>query len=517
MHQQISLFRRLGAALSGWLLVCLLLGAVPGNAQNLIPNGGFEAYRNCPRQSNQLEEALPWYNPTRATPDFYNLCNPAFRSALPAHTGQGMAGLFFDRDWAEYFAVKLTAPLKANSCYYFSMYITTDAPGKYIAGTIGAGFTPQPVESTNSLLLPVRPQILDRQTGRRPRLTWERIDGVFEAVGNEQYALIGSFNTLPAFLGFYDIFIDDVSLVPVKLDLGADTTLCGRQSTLKLDATTPGATEYRWDDGSTQPTRLVTRPGLYSVTAITSCKTFTDAIKVDYALDFDLGRDTTLCQGQTLTLTVPDAPGASFRWQDGSTQNTLTVRGPGQYRVVVKQATCTIADSILARFILPPTLELGPDRDLCGAETVTIEPVVTEGTFFWQDQFTDLRRLVSQSGVFRAGVRNDCATVLDSVRISYGACDCVLYAPTAFSPNNDGLNDVFLAYGCGDMTITSMVVFDRWGEVVFQTQAPPFQWNGFYRDKRCDPGVYAWRVDYLLKQGDSQIRNREQGSLILLR
>jgi len=395
------------------------------------------------------------------------------------------------------------------------MFVATDTPNKYLPGTVGASLSRQPLTTPTTNFIPAGPQILDMQP-TLPRLSWQPVSGVFKAEGGEQNLLIGSFKRAPAFLGFYYLYVDDVSLVPIELDLGKDTTLCGRSSTLKLDATTPGATDYRWQDGSTRPTLLVTRPGKYSVTAITSCVVLTDSITINYALDFDLGRDTTLCQGQSLSLAVPPAPGATFRWQDGTTSNTLTARAPGQYRVEARQATCLTADSLQVRFILPPRLELGPDQNLCGAETFLIEPVAAEGTFFWQDQSADRNRLVSQSGVFRAGVRNDCATVLDSVRISYGACDCVIYAPTAFSPNDDGLNDTFLPYGCGDITITSLVVLDRWGEVIFQTQAPPFRWDGHYQGNRCDAGVYAWRVNYLLRQNDTQTQNRTQGSLMLL-
>ena len=515
MHQLLFLFRRFRSTQLGWVLGCLLLLPVLTGAQNLIPNGSFETYRNCPQLDNLLQEATPWYNPNRATPDFYHQCFDVGQTPLPPRTGQGLARLFFDQGWEEYLAVALTKPLEADQCYYFEMYIATDTPNKYIKETIGASLTTQPVSITTTDFIAAGPQILDGGIAP-PQLTWQQISGVFKARGGEKYALIGSFKKAPPFLGFYYVFIDDISLVPIELDLGADTTLCGRQSTLKLDATTPGAIYYRWDDGSTQPTRLVTRPGEYSVSVTTACKNLTDSIKVDYALDFDLGRDTTLCRGQTLSLRVPNAPGASVSWQDGTTQNTLTVREPGQYRVVVKQATCTVNDSIKVRFILPPTLELGPDHDLCGAETVTLEPAVTEGNFFWQDQFAGVQRLVNQSGVFRAGVQNDCATVMDSVRISYGACECVVYAPTAFSPNGDGLNDLFLPYGCGDITITSLAVFDRWGEVIFQCQAPPFHWNGLYHNRLCAPGVYAWRIDYLLKQGDRQTANQKQGALVLL-
>ena len=381
----------------------LLHGRVMG--QNLIPNGNFETYRNCPRLDNLLAEAPPWFNPNRATPDFYHQCFQTGQVPLPPHSGQGVARLFFDQGWSEYLGVRLTKPLLADVCYYAEMYVATEIPNKYLTETIGAYFSEQPLTGTTTTMFSARPQMLDRlPQGSITALKWQRIGGAFRAKGGETYATIGSFNKAPPFLGFYYLFVDDVSVVPIDLDLGKDTTLCGRKSTLLLDGTTPGAIEYRWNDGSTNPTVRVSRPGKYSVTAVTSCKVFTDSITVDYALDFDLGNDTTLCRGQSLTLTVPVVSTASYQWQDGSAQNTLVVKQQGMYTVRVTQATCVAADTIDVRYILPPTLDLGPDKELCGAETYTIEPVSTEGKFKWIDGFPDPDRTVSNSGLFRAGV-----------------------------------------------------------------------------------------------------------------
>lgn len=503
-----------------WLLmwlVAFLPELVSG--QNLIPNGGFETYRNCPRQDNQLSEAIPWYNPNRATPDFYHQCFETGQMLLPPHSGQGAGRLFFDGGWGEYMGVQLKEPLRAKECYYFEMYIATDTPNKFLTETFGAYFSANALkDQTTTAVFPVRPQILDGQPNNTmPRLQWQRVSGFVNAIGGEQYVTIGNFYRSPAFLAYYYLFVDDISLVPINLELGKDTTLCGRKSTLLLNATTPGASDYRWNDGSTKPTLLVTRPGKYSVTALTSCKTLVDSITVDYALDFDLGADTTLCNGQTITLKVPTNATSTYQWQDGSQQNTFTVKQEGRYSIQVTQASCVAADSINVRYIRPPQLELGPNQELCGAELFTIKPTVADGKFRWLDQTAGTERTVSSSGVYTASVQNDCATVIDSIGIDYSACDCILYAPNSFTPNDDGQNDIFLAYGCGDITITSLAIFNRWGEVVFQTAAEPFQWNGYYRGEACETGVYAWRINYKLNQRGTIKPGQQQGALQLIR
>jgi len=503
-----------------WILLWLSL-MLPGLAlsQNLIPNGSFENYRNCPEHDNQLQEAPPWYNPNRATPDFYHQCFQAGQMQLQPHTGAGVAHLFFDQGWAEYLAVPLTRALDAGQCYYFEMYVALETPKKYLTQSLGVALSEQPIKGTTTGLMPAPAQITEDQlrTTDAP-LQWKRVFGVVTARGGERYLTIGNFSTLPPFLGYYYLYIDDVALQAVKLDLGRDTTLCSRVDTYRLNAETPGAIDYKWNDGSTSPTLLVTKPGRYSVKVTTACQTLQDSITVDYALDFSLGRDTTLCQGQDLTLRAPAGRGgATYRWQDGSAQDTYVVREAGTYSVQVTQAGCTASGRIGVRYVLPPRLELGPDQELCGAEVFTIKPTIAEGRFTWQDGFAGEERTVSQSGVFRATVSNACATVLDSVGIDYEACGCALYAPDIFTPNNDGYNDLFQPFGCGDITITSLAIFNRWGQVIYQTSQPPFQWDGRYRDSASPAGVYTWSIQYGLNQRNKVTRKNRQGSLSLVR
>jgi gliding motility-associated-like protein len=497
-------------------LVAGLLGHTQG--QNLVPNGGFENYRNCPHTANLLAEATPWYNPNRATPDFYHNCFPTGQVPLPPHSGEGVADLYFDQGWEEYLGVQLTEVLKAGECYYFEMYVATETPAKYLAETLGVHFSAQPLSSTTTELFNVVPQILDNRTRASVEaLKWYKLSGTFKARGGEHYITIGDFGRYPPFLGYYYVFIDDVALIPTHLNLGRDTTLCGRQSTRLLDATVPGAIDYNWSDGSIKPELLVTKPGTYTVSVTTSCTILRDTITIDYALDFDLGPDTTLCQGEALRLSVPANAAATYRWQDGSEQNIFTVRQTGLYSIRVTQANCIVTDSIRARFIPPPKLDLGPDQELCGLATFTIKPTVSEGKFSWQDQFASVERMVNKAGVFWAKVVNDCATVTDSIAIDYGACDCVLYAPNLFTPNNDGQNDVFVPLGCGDITITSLTIFNRWGEVVYYTTSPPFQWDGNYHGEPGPIGVYAWSVQYQLSRHNKITAGQQQGPLSLIR
>ncbi|NCP45110.1 MAG: gliding motility-associated C-terminal domain-containing protein, partial [Flavobacteriales bacterium] len=72
----------------------------------------------------------------------------------------------------------------------------------------------------------------------------------------------------------------------------------------------------------------------------------------------------------------------------------------------------------------------------------------------------------------------------------------LFYIPNSFTPNDDGTNDVFRAYGEGiDLSNFKMYVFDRWGEKIFETDDITDGWDGTYRGSPVANGVYVWRIE----------------------
>lgn len=93
-----------------------------------------------------------------------------------------------------------------------------------------------------------------------------------------------------------------------------------------------------------------------------------------------------------------------------------------------------------------------------------------------------------------------------------------VYIPNAFSPNNDGINDHFTVFGGkGIRQVKTLKVFSRWGELIFYGHDFPandldFGWDGKFRDKTMQPGVFAWLAEIefldgqlLIEKGDVTI------------
>jgi gliding motility-associated-like protein len=75
------------------------------------------------------------------------------------------------------------------------------------------------------------------------------------------------------------------------------------------------------------------------------------------------------------------------------------------------------------------------------------------------------------------------------------------YVPSSFTPNGDGLNDIFRAIPVGISYTEYFRVYNRYGQMVFQTNRWLQGWNGSYLGKSQDPGTYIWMVKGLDKNG----------------
>jgi gliding motility-associated-like protein len=99
-----------------------------------------------------------------------------------------------------------------------------------------------------------------------------------------------------------------------------------------------------------------------------------------------------------------------------------------------------------------------------------------------------------------------------SVRINVQG-DPPVYIPNAFTPNGDGMNDQFFVYGEGIKTLQVMV-FNRWGEKVFETDNQSVGWDGYYKGELQPPGVYVYVVDLLYLNNRKRVK---EGSITLIR
>ena len=67
--------------------------------------------------------------------------------------------------------------------------------------------------------------------------------------------------------------------------------------------------------------------------------------------------------------------------------------------------------------------------------------------------------------------------------------------PNTFTPDNDGINDVFEISG-GNLLEMECLIFNRWGEIIHTMKSPNDHWNGTYNGVNCQDGTYIWKLIY---------------------
>lgn len=245
-----------------------------------------------------------------------------------------------------------------------------------------------------------------------------------------------------------------------------------------------------------------------------------DTVVVDAEFDpLDIGKDTLLCMGDSY-LVSPKTDYATYRWSDGSEGSELVIRETGDYMLsITTEGGCIDADTVYVQFAERPNVSLEPSLSLDIGESTVISPDVNSEedlSYNWSPpdglSCTDCLSPTAtpqsnRSYTFEAFNESQCvdsASILINVKNNAG-----LIFPNVFSPNGDNVNDIFDFVIVSDLVqeVRSFNIYNRWGEEVFTQMnidipSSNHGWNGSWKDRIVDSGVYIYVVEVLLTTGE---------------
>ena len=144
--------------------------------------------------------------------------------------------------------------------------------------------------------------------------------------------------------------------------------------------------------------------------------------------------------------------------------------------------------------VLPnPSPYLGVDTLLCAGDSLVLYAGKFT-TYTWQDGSAQDHITVKKPGLYSVSVSNNCGSATDEIIIKEEICG--IYFPTAFSPNNDGLNDLFKILRPNNLTEYHLSVYNRWGQKVFETFDYSKGWNGIYNGQLQSSQTFVWYCEY---------------------
>lgn len=259
-----------------------------------------------------------------------------------------------------------------------------------------------------------------------------------------------------------------------------------------------GIASYKWSTGDSLPNITIKKNGRYWVEASNFCGKVSDTFNVTFGplANFRMPGSVNFCKGDSVLLNAY-TPGATYLWQDGSTDSVYMVRKAGKYRVSVTKQGCMLVDTVVANQFSPPIVSLGNDTTICGNDSI----IYALGDFGagtkikWQDSSFSNIYAVKRPGKYFVSLSNSCGASSDTVIVS--DCDCKFFIPSAFTPNIDTLNEVFIPKGCTSIISTyKFTIYNRWGEQLFETGDVNTGWNGKFHNEFCPTGVYVYIIRY---------------------
>jgi gliding motility-associated-like protein len=171
---------------------------------------------------------------------------------------------------------------------------------------------------------------------------------------------------------------------------------------------------------------------------------------------------------------------------------------------------CDSIRTLILNVDTEPLPDLGPNKELCVGDTIQLYPGLY-ASYLWQDNSTNDRFVVNQTGTYSVTVTNACGSASDAVTIR--SVDCVILFPNAFTPNGDGRNDYFKILNAFDLTDYTLTIYNRWGQLVYSTTDFRQGWDGQLKGQPQDPGLFVYYSSY--KKDNIPVTTK--GTFILIR
>jgi gliding motility-associated-like protein len=338
-----------------------------------------------------------------------------------------------------------------------------------------------------------------------------------------------------------------------QLAVSNDTTLCSTDEVVVLSANSFGtSTTYQWS--STNQFTDILNPNLNQATLTVSpdetttyyvqvsnngCTLYDSVTVFQAASGFVVSDDAAICLGSSLVLSAFSTnplDNLTYTWTpegvvvgDNTLSNVTVSPTESQYVWVtaINGAGCVLMDSVWVEVDPLPLIDVvataTPDTIISGGNSLLNVTPTSGYTYSWEPSATLNNAQISQpiaspntTTTYVVTVAGNGCEKRDTVVVYVREVVCGppdVFVPNAFTPNTDNKNDFLYVRG---NNIAELVfrVYDRWGELVFETFDQSTGWDGTYKGKLCDPAVFVYYLEILCIDQEKYF---EKGNVTLIR
>ncbi len=290
---------------------------------------------------------------------------------------------------------------------------------------------------------------------------------------------------------------------------------------------------YQWSSGQSTSAAANLAAGNYSVvvTDASGCSsTQTVSIAQPSAITATITNTAASCNSNDGTATVTASGGSgsyTYLWSpSAATTSSATGLAAGNYSVTVTDASgCTHVVSTIVLNSNGPTATVNGSTSIQIGNSTTLN-ATGGGTYAWTPAYGLNDSTLANPTASPSVTTTYCVFVTDTNGCSDSACLTItvipepivcgeFYIPNAFSPNNDNENDIFKVY-VNPLCVTEfkLVIYNRWGENVFETTDVTKGWDGFFRTEISNTAVYAYYCNVSFTNGNKIFK---KGNVSLVR
>ena len=206
-----------------------------------------------------------------------------------------------------------------------------------------------------------------------------------------------------------------------------------------------------------------------------------------------------LCVGDSIELEHYSRD-TSFEWaldekpnEILSNENKIIVSPQVNSTYILYTGNDTISFPVIIEYPLQTVLD--HNQSFCNGKPILLNAGNSGAFFLWQDQSTNSTYEVTQPGIYHVESSNQCGTISDTIRVDT-SCAILLEMPNVFSPNGDGINDLFSPIKAQNVNNLTIKIYNRWGKILAELNPNSAGWDGNNNYGLSPAGVYYWIANF---------------------
>lgn len=219
-------------------------------------------------------------------------------------------------------------------------------------------------------------------------------------------------------------------------------------------------------------------------------------------------RDTILCPGNPLKIETKNNKDYKYLWSTMETNESIKIEHGGKYWVRLTNKGCSFTDTFRVTMASNAVPNFGKEMLFCeGDDNKTLSIKANKDVkLYWNTGEQGPSINAQKEGIYWVrSLSKTCGKHTDSVTVKFKNCECEMFVPTSFTPNDDDKNDYFFPVCQCDYQYFYLVVYDRWGNPVYVSNNINGKWDGRFKGNLCPDDIYVYKIEAQQKNSDKKI------------